>query len=348
MENLSMQLSSSNLLAQRNLRVGLIGIGPHSEENLIPAIAVTEDISLIAVASRTPEKLERIKKIFPVVHGYSNWRDMLDPQIIDAVVISAPPDLHYEVAKVALELGIHIFIEKPPAPDLKTLLDLVDRVKKCPGIVCNVGYNFRTSGALKKAIALFKENDDSHKIVGCKIRFLSSKPRTVMWNNTSVLESFLYAVGIHALDFVVNLFGEPVKINAEILNLDNGQKFSLIVTINFASGFHTTLEMGNYSNKFDSRFEFLSSDGKVCIVDNLSKISFLDENISKVSPFNGKENLVYDYSGLNGGYERTGYSGEISVFRDMILGRLKPSCGISESVAVYKIIDEILRKTKEK
>lgn len=64
-----------------------------------------------------------------VYHGYQN---MLQSDEIDAVYIPLPPALHYRWAKLALENGKHVFVEKPSTTsftDTKTLVDLAKEKK---------------------------------------------------------------------------------------------------------------------------------------------------------------------------------------------------------------------------
>ena len=42
---------------------------------------------------------------------------MLDSGIVDLVVVSTPPNTHYEWAKAALSRGVHVMQEQPVHPD---------------------------------------------------------------------------------------------------------------------------------------------------------------------------------------------------------------------------------------
>ena len=57
----------------------------------------------------------------------------------DAVVIATPPETHYEIAKVALEAGKHVFVEKPLATDYKQAKELEELAKE-KGLRLRVGH----------------------------------------------------------------------------------------------------------------------------------------------------------------------------------------------------------------
>lgn len=89
------------------VRMGLVGIGKIARDQHIPVIAANPDFELVACASRNHR-----------VDGVANFKTVEEmlagcPQL-DAVVITTPPQVHYEAAKRALLAGKHVFMEKPP------------------------------------------------------------------------------------------------------------------------------------------------------------------------------------------------------------------------------------------
>jgi predicted dehydrogenase len=47
------------------------------------------------------------------VPSFGDWRDMLDPDRIDSVVIATPPSIQPEITLAALDRGLCAFAEKP-------------------------------------------------------------------------------------------------------------------------------------------------------------------------------------------------------------------------------------------
>jgi predicted dehydrogenase len=90
-----------------NIRLGLVGLGKIARDQHLPAIAATDGIDLVAIASRNAK-----------ADGVNNYPDLAamlarEPEL-DAVVLCLPPQARYEVARTALAAGKHVFLEKPP------------------------------------------------------------------------------------------------------------------------------------------------------------------------------------------------------------------------------------------
>src|SRR5262249_4462237 len=74
---------------------------------------------------------------------------MLENRPIDCVHLLVPPDQHYRLAKIALEAGVHVFIEKPMCTSVSEADELVHLAKQ-RNLDLGVGHNFLFSGAYQK------------------------------------------------------------------------------------------------------------------------------------------------------------------------------------------------------
>ena len=99
-------------------RIGIVGIGKIARDQHMPAIAGNDAFVLGAVASRHG-KVAGVRN-FPTIEAMiEGCRE------IDAVAICTPPQVHYAAAKLALESGKHVLLEKPPCTSLLQLDNLV-------------------------------------------------------------------------------------------------------------------------------------------------------------------------------------------------------------------------------
>ena len=112
------------------LRIGVLGAGWFASRRHLPDIQRCADARLTALCRRDPEALARMADHFGVSATYTDYRQMLDEEALDAVLIATPHSLHFEQARDALERGLHVLIEKPMTvrgEDARALVDLARR-----------------------------------------------------------------------------------------------------------------------------------------------------------------------------------------------------------------------------
>ncbi|WP_421952940.1 Gfo/Idh/MocA family protein [Pelagibacterium sp.] len=125
-------------------KIALIGAGWWGVEVYVPAMIAHPDIELVAVNRRNPEALDKILAKHKGPKGYTDYREMLANEDLDAVVITSPHTAHYEHADAALEAGCHVLIDKPmttSAEDARALVALAR--EKGKEIVIPYGYNYK-------------------------------------------------------------------------------------------------------------------------------------------------------------------------------------------------------------
>jgi D-galactose 1-dehydrogenase len=100
-------------------RLGLIGLGKIAHDQHLPSVKANPNFELVAVASQRGMALEGVP------HAFKSWQEMLERVAdLDAVAIATPPQPRYEIARVALDFGKHVLLEKPPTATLSELADL--------------------------------------------------------------------------------------------------------------------------------------------------------------------------------------------------------------------------------
>ncbi len=95
------------------IRIGVIGAGIICERH-IKAIGAIENGCLVAIADIV---IDRAKKLTSVYGGneYADYKQMVDCENLDAVIINVPHYLHEECTVFCLERNLHVLIEKPMA-----------------------------------------------------------------------------------------------------------------------------------------------------------------------------------------------------------------------------------------
>jgi D-galactose 1-dehydrogenase len=100
------------------IRLAIVGLGKIARDQHIPAIAGTEGIELVAVASRNAS-------IDGVAHFATLDELLTAAPDIDAVALCTPPQVRRAQAAAALRAGKHVLLEKPPGATVSELTPLI-------------------------------------------------------------------------------------------------------------------------------------------------------------------------------------------------------------------------------
>lgn len=89
------------------IRLALVGIGKIARDQHLPAIAADPRYRLVATASRNDSVAG--------VPGYRDIDELLAAGVqLDAVSLCTPPEGRADIARRAIDAGLHVMLEKPP------------------------------------------------------------------------------------------------------------------------------------------------------------------------------------------------------------------------------------------
>ncbi len=76
---------------------------------------------LVAVADTDLSRTEQVKKLFPNVRIYQDWRELLrkESDALDSVNVSTPDHMHAPIAMAAMSYGKHVYVQKPLATTVR-------------------------------------------------------------------------------------------------------------------------------------------------------------------------------------------------------------------------------------
>jgi predicted dehydrogenase len=107
------------------------------------------DCRVTAICDRNTQRLRHYSELFPDALATVESDDLLDRDVVDAVVIATPTITHYALAAQALTLGIHTFVEKPLATTSAECEELID-LGRANQAVLFVGHVFIYSAPVTK------------------------------------------------------------------------------------------------------------------------------------------------------------------------------------------------------
>jgi predicted dehydrogenase len=109
-----------------------------------------------------PANLQRFVDVqLPKIQKYRDYREMLEKQKdIDAIIVATPDHMHAAIALAAMDLGKHVYVQKPLCWSVDEARTLAKKAKENPKIVtqmgnqghsrdeARLGYEYITSGAI--------------------------------------------------------------------------------------------------------------------------------------------------------------------------------------------------------
>lgn len=130
------------------VRFGIIGLGNmgsfHAETlPLVRAAKVT------AVSDANPQRLEAVA-LKTGAKGFTNYEELLDSGLVDAVLIATPHYFHPPIALAAFDRGQHVLCEKPLAVSVKAAREVVAAAARKPQLKFGMMLQLRTFALYRK------------------------------------------------------------------------------------------------------------------------------------------------------------------------------------------------------
>src|SRR5947207_9491793 len=148
----------------------------------------------------------------------TEWRSCMRDPDHDLVVISTPTKFHADAAILALQNGKHVLCEKPLARSVAEAAEVVE-VAKETGRILKTGFNYRYLDHVLQAKALLdSEALGPLHFLRCRYGHGGRPGYENHWCTDRELSGggVLLEQGIHILDLVRYLLGEPVRAMASL------------------------------------------------------------------------------------------------------------------------------------
>ena len=125
----------------QRVRIGVIGAGWWATQFHMPSLKSYEKCHVAGIAEMKPDKLARAAEYYDIENAYQDHRELLASGV-DGVVIAVQHAYHYQVARDALDAGVHVLVEKPMTLKASEAWDLVDRADR-NNLHLMVGYTYQ-------------------------------------------------------------------------------------------------------------------------------------------------------------------------------------------------------------
>ncbi|XVH32235.1 bi-domain-containing oxidoreductase [Haloferacaceae archaeon DSL9] len=138
------------------ISTALIGGGNFAKSTILPAIEKIDEIDLRAVASSTGKNAEDIGQKHDCDYVTTDYREIIDDDSIDWIIIATRHGTHAEIATKALKQDKNVHVEKPLALNREQLRQVVEAEQQSSGRLM-VGFNRRFAPAAVNAKETFEQ-----------------------------------------------------------------------------------------------------------------------------------------------------------------------------------------------
>ena len=120
----------------RHVCIGVGGMGWHD----LNKFKSHPDVDIVAICDVDEKHLKRAAEALPNAKTYSDWRELFknEANAFDAVNVSVPDHNHFAICFQAIQLGKHVYCQKPMCHDVAEIRVLTEAASKA-GIVSQLG-----------------------------------------------------------------------------------------------------------------------------------------------------------------------------------------------------------------
>ena len=202
------------------IRYGVIGIKGVGQVH-IRAAKANPHVELVALVD-TDEAAVSGAAMTHGVRAFTNYVDLLDADLVDAVSIAVPHSLHYPIGMDCLRAGLHVYMEKPFVTRISEADGMLALAKK-KQLHIAVGHQYRTQRSAQRVKQLLDSG-----MIGRPLRVLwtwgefrpESYYRRDVWRNTfqDAGGGILMNQTSHDLDLLCWMMGKPKQVSAMLGN----------------------------------------------------------------------------------------------------------------------------------
>lgn len=261
------------MTCSKDLRVGVVGLGPHFRETLLPALIGQDGVILSAFCDMNGTAREWVRVRFPhavvtdQVSGQEFW------SAIDCVICCSWPGIHERVLVLSIDHYKHCFCEKPAASSAAALDEILNQEPR--DLVIRVGHTFRYMGGARRFIEL----TNNAKLTCLEVTYLGSGPNGSRWG-MDPRKSFSLTHLTHAVDFVTAAAGDIREVH-EATWSSRGDTDSVAVSFGTEQCQLATLFATNAASAFTCKASAVFENGALVHLDSLRNVTFTGQTLKE-------------------------------------------------------------------
>ncbi len=198
------------------MRVGLIGAGLQGGRRA-PVLKQFPGTELVIIAAEHQTVAEQLAAAMGC-RATGDWREVVDREDVDAVMVCTPPHLHARMSIAAMKNGKHVLCEKPLTRTIAEAEEML-KVARDKRVVLKCGFNHRHHPGIQKAREWFaQEAIGELDFIRCRYGIGGRPGYEKEWRADPAIVSGgqLMEQGIHAIDLFRWFLGDFTEVTGFI------------------------------------------------------------------------------------------------------------------------------------
>mgnify|MGYP000975250748 FL=1 len=184
----------------KKVRIGVVGVGTIADGAHLPEYARHSQVELTAIADTNLERAKTIAEKYNIPNVYDNAETLIKSGQVDAISVCTWNVSHVPIAKLAVENGIDVLVEKPLGLSYAETKELASLVKEHERIgMVGMTHRFRNDARVLKR---FVDSGDLGDIYHVRAQILRRRGTPTGWfvDNKYSGGGPLMDIGVHVLD----------------------------------------------------------------------------------------------------------------------------------------------------
>ena len=275
--------STAKNIVGRRIRLGIIGAGSFINNVILPILLsdLKDLYEIVAVSTKHPQHCTKAGKRAGAYYCTTDYREILNDEKIDAVIIATPHNTHAEIVIEAIKAGKAIFVEKPLALNEEELEKIYEAYKNNP-VPITVDFNRRFSPLTLKA----KEEFSSKPIYGIYRVNAGFLPLVHWVQDPEVGGGRILGEICHFVDFFNYIVGgRVVELSVEAMPVDNANivaKDNITVVMKWNDGSITSIHyFAIGSTELPKEYIELHSSGSSIVIEDFIRMNIYKEGAKR-------------------------------------------------------------------
>ncbi len=112
------------------VRVGVIGTSWYADLMHLPVLRDDSRAECVSICGIDQESTDKLAEKYGISKTYTDYRELIKNDNLDAVVIATPDFEHHPMTMAALDAGLHVMCEKPLASSAELSKEMLNKAKE--------------------------------------------------------------------------------------------------------------------------------------------------------------------------------------------------------------------------